>query len=171
MIDFVTALGRVLHDGSLRDAFVADPVAFVRGLGLMETDRDRFLRLVPADLEFQARVLLRKRFVLVRDVLPRTCENLGDDAWPEFLRHGRAVAPRSGAQTAEDAFGFSLHLMDCRPGALCPVEFNRCRFVREGSRIALHLVPSPRRARLPSIQVLFRRGPRRWREWRVSLAV
>ena len=97
MIDFVTALGRVLHDGSLRDAFVADPVAFVRGLGLAEADRDRFLRLVPADLEFQARVLLRKRFVLVRDILPRTCENLGDEAWPEFA--GTPYAVQIGLRT------------------------------------------------------------------------
>lgn len=171
MIDFVTAFGRVLHDGLLRDAFAADPVAFVRGLDLSEPDRARFLQLVPADLEFQARVLLRKRFVLVREVLPRTCENLGDDAWPEFSRHGRVVAPRGGAQTAEDAFGFSRHLMDCRPRALCPVEFNRCRFVRAGSRVAFHLVATPRQTRLPSLHVLFRRGPRRWREWMFSLAV
>ena len=64
-IDFITALGRVLQDGALRDAFALDPLALARRLDLRERDQPLFLQLDPADLEFQARVLVRKRFVLV----------------------------------------------------------------------------------------------------------
>ena len=170
-IDFVTALGRVLHDGALRDAFAADPAAFVGSLGLEGQDRAMFLRLAPADLEFQARVLLRKRFVLVRDLLPATCENLGADAWPEFARYGRVAAHGGKTQTAEDAFGFSRHLLAHRSQALCPAELNRCRFVQERRRAAFHIARPLDHAKRPALQVLCRIGRRRWREWTIYFAV
>src|SRR5687767_8469200 len=92
-IDFVTALGRVLCNGGLRDAFATDLVAVVWQIGLRESDRQAFLQLWPADLEFQANILLRKRFDVIRRTLPRTCRNLGRDAWLEFQPFARPSRP------------------------------------------------------------------------------
>lgn len=167
-LDFITALGRVLHDGAARDAFAADPAAYARSIALRETDVATFIRLDPADLEFQARVLLRKRYGLVREVLPRTCENLGGDAWPEFVRYGRSHAPAGTEQTTTDALGFTRHLGQARPAALCPLERKRCQFVLGRRSFALHFV---RCTHSPTLQVLRRQSETRWQEWLIYLSL
>src|SRR5947209_20154994 len=76
--DFITTLGRLLRDGNLRDAFAANAAATADFLGLSDAERSAFLSLKPDDLEFQARVLLRKRFEAVQRLLPLTCASLGE---------------------------------------------------------------------------------------------
>ena len=170
-IDFVTAFGRLLCDGGLRDAFAADPIAVVAQIRLRESDCAMFLQLRPSDLEFQARILLRKRFVLVRQALPRTCQNLGDDAWPEFQRYGRPGGPTGKEMITEDAVGFCQHLRQIRPAALCAVETNRFRFAQRRRAFAFHFVMAmgSRGSRRPAVQVFLRRQPGRWHEWLVYL--
>ncbi|MEO6567283.1 MAG: hypothetical protein ABIO94_00860 [Opitutaceae bacterium] len=165
-VDFITLLGRVLQDGALRDAFQADANAFVRHSALREEDRTSFVRLVPAELEAQARVLLRKRFDLVRRLLPETCRKMGRDAWFEFERYGRSAAPARAAEVARDAAAFSEHLRATHATALCLPEHNRARFVSAHRRLALHLVSvTPRnRTRRWGVQLLVRQRATRWRE-------
>ncbi len=168
-IDFITALGRVLHNGSLRDSFAADAPAFVRQIELREEDQASFLKLIPADLEFQARTLLRKRFDLVRHRLPKTCGAMGEAAWLEFVRYGRSHAPAGKYPALTDALGFAQYLTEARPDVLCRRELNRCRFALGPRRFALHLVAAQNRRQIPRLQILLRRRSNAWREWLIYL--
>jgi hypothetical protein len=171
-IDFITALGRLLQNGTLRDAFAADAVAFVREIDLGESHRPAFVRLVPADLEFQARVLLRKRFDSVREALPQTCRALGQEAWSQFQRYGRSNGPTGSNLACRDALGFAWHLFNARAAALCPLEFNRVQFAGKRRRLAFHFLlaaPTARAPRRPCAQLFLRVPSKRWHEWLVHL--
>jgi hypothetical protein len=163
--DFITALGRLLNDGALRDAFAADSVVVMRQLELRESDRAEFLRLAPGDLEFQARVLLRKRFDLVRRALPRTCGIVGADAWPEFFKFARCRPTGGGQGSATDALAFCDHLRDTRGLRVCAQERARVRFAGGRRRIAIHLASGP------VVQIFFRSRARRWHEWMIYFRV
>jgi hypothetical protein len=169
-IDFITALGRLLHNGSLRDAFAHNAGAFMREIDLRESDRAAFVRLAPADLEFQARVLLRKRFDHVQAALPQTCRALGGRAWPEFQRHGRSSAPTGPNAAMREARDFATHLARSGCPALHRAELNRVRFACEARRLAVYfvmMIPSAPTAqgRRPALQVLLRRRGQPWCEW------
>ncbi len=61
-IDFTTALGRLLKNSTLREAFARSPGETARLLPVGETDRDTFVALDPDGLELQARLIrTRKR--------------------------------------------------------------------------------------------------------------
>jgi hypothetical protein len=65
-IDFTRALGRLLTDSNLRDAFARSPGETARRLSVGEADRDSFVALDPNALELQAR-LVRARKRAFRD--------------------------------------------------------------------------------------------------------
>lgn len=170
--DFITALGRLLSAGKLRDAFSTDPMALAETMGLAGQDRAAFLQLVPEDLEFQATVLLRKRFDLVRVALPNSCSKMGPAAWIEFRVYGRSRGASTGSQQAEDVSGFCIHLAAVCPDALCPIELNRVRFAQGQRRCAFHFVKDmPVRDRhRAGVQIFLRRPRRGWHEWKIYLA-
>lgn len=154
----------------LRDAFVADPESVTKRLSVRACDRALVTGLVAADLEFQADVLLRKRFTLIRRTLAHTCERLGRAAWPEF----RAFARATDAPAERDAAGFCAHLAKSNSPALCPLEHNRSRFAHSGRRCALHLTmaaPPGARTRRPLVQLFLGGRGKRWHEWRVSIGL
>lgn len=157
-IDFTAALARLLTDGRLRDAFAVDPVATLDSLGVPATEQDAFRQLNPADLEFQARVLLHKRFEQIRSWLPSVCRRLDDAAWPMFEKFARTRPP--GNATSE-ALEFA-----CSTGAdrNCS-ELHRLRFITGSQRWSLAGVPDlPIRGRSRrGLQLLLRRGEQ-WRE-------
>lgn len=171
-VDFITALGRLLNDGAQRDAFAEDATAFVQDIGLRESDRAAFVRLAVPDLEFQAQVLLRKRFERVAAALPRTCELLGDVAWPQFLRQARS---RSSGETTSagskgDALAFAVELARRRHPALQRQEFNRARFACGAQWFAVHVTDGvPVSHDLPAakmgVQILLRSPRGRCHEW------
>lgn len=172
-IDFITVLGRLLRDGALRDAFATNPQAVAAQLDVRASDRAALLDLVPEDLEFQARVLLRKRLDAVRRVIPQTCRGLDAQAWPTFLDYARTTWPSGDDLTARDAFGFCRHLEQRHPGALCEAEWHRLRFALSKQRFAIHRVrwrTKQGKAR-PALQFFLRPGPSRWREWVIYFAV
>lgn len=140
-IDFITVLGRVLRDGKLRDEFARDAATFVQQSGLRAEDHVSFLQLDPVELEQQARVLLRKRFDLVRRFSPETCRALGNEAWTEFECYGRSSAPTGKHPAAEDAASFAEHLRTTRPGVVRMSEFVRARFVCRERRTAFFFGP------------------------------
>lgn len=166
-VDFVTALGRLLQSGPLRDKFAADAQAVADEMRIRASDRAAFLQLVPSDLEFQAVVLLRKRFDLIRRVLPRTCSGLGKRAWPEFQRYARACWPSGARATAEDALGFCAHLDAAEDGVVCALERHRARFVCESRRFSIRYVRTPRTIGIArgALQVFFRHRASHWHEW------
>jgi len=170
-IDFITALGRVLYDGAMRDAFVRDAGAFMESINLRESDRAAFLRLSPADLEIQARILLRKRFELVRRISPRTCQTLGPSAWNHFVVSCRSGSSRETEGAAQDANQFFAHLVRVQPASIYEAELNRSRFSNAQRRAAVHLIKRSENQWLPAIQLLIRLRPQGWREWQIYAGI
>ena len=98
-IDFVTALGRLLRDGNLRAAFTANPQGIANQINLRAHDCLLFVKLIPADLEFQAHILLRKRFELVQQLLPETGRRTGEHFWNLFYEYARTMAVNNNIGT------------------------------------------------------------------------
>lgn len=165
-IDFTTALGRLLVDASLREAFALDPLAVAEKLEVRAMDRTALAQLSPIELEVQARVLIGKRLDAVRALLPETCAHLGEALWERFCAYTRVGATLHASGPLEDTHGFAKYLLRGEPGALCTAEINRVRFAFERRRLRAHLVRA--RARGSSrrvLQVLIRTGEDAWREW------
>lgn len=170
-LDFITALARLLRDGTLRDDYARDPAVVARTLGVDADDLATFLALAPAELEAQAAVLLRKRFDLVRVALPRTLAACGEEAWPEFCRYARTIWPPAERTTARDALGFCVHLDRVRPGVACARERKRMEFFVGRARIAVtFLRAAPFRGGIrPGLVVFLRKRGDDWREWLVTV--
>ena len=165
-IDFTTAFGQLLCDGAMRDALATDPRAVAVRLNLRESDRAALAQLVPADLEFQADVLLRKRFNLVRRIVPETCGLLGAESWPVFHAYARTHWPAREQSAAHDAHDFCRHLQQRQPDSLCEAELNRLRFVFSSNRFAFHFIRRPHSCHQTkwALQLLLRFDRQRWRE-------
>jgi hypothetical protein len=166
-IDFITALGRLLRDGTLRDAFAASPEAVATQINLRQSDCPAFLQLVPEDLEFQARILLRKRLEQVRPLLPETVWRLGEHCWPQFLAYALTNWPDDSRAALQDAFQFCQCLRQPHPQWVCPSEWNRLRFALSGKHLSFQVLgrQSIRGKWRPQLQIFFRGRTPRWREW------
>ena len=164
--DFITVFGRLLRDGVMRDAFAADARALAAQLNLREQDYEALAQLVPADLEFQANVLLGKRFEVVGRMIPETCRRLGAEAWPVFRAYGRTHWPASEQSATHDAHDFCRHLQQQQPNPNCKAEVNRLRFALSETRFAVHFIARERLGNraTPALQLLFRFRRQRWRE-------
>ncbi len=174
-IDFTTAFGRLLRDGLLRDALAANPKVVLQQMEVRERDRSALLQLVAEDLEYQAVVLLRKRFGMVREILRQTIQRLGDDGWSVFHRYARSHWPPGGDLASTDARDFAVYLKKHRPESVCESEWNRLEFVRQQRRLALHWVrqattgqENGRRRRM--LQLLFWSGSSRQRRHELFLS-
>ena len=162
-IDFQLAFGRLLRDGRLRDRFASEPALAASLLGVTAASAEILRALNGADLEFQARVLLRKRSELVQRLMPRTFAALDVRAWPVFLAYARTFWPEEPNAALRDAAGFCRHLERTEPGVLSDTERNRMRFALTRGRLAIHFVRDlPIRGRLRrGLQTLLRlRGDR-----------
>lgn len=144
MMDLQRAIARLLQEGSLRDEFARNPSAAAAGLDLEPRDCAAFGRLVPEDVEFQARVLMRKRFHAVRALVPMTCENLGDAAWPRFVAYARN---HSESVVARDALAFC----GAEATKVSALERQRLEFILASHRFAYHWLSKP-----CSLQILLR---------------
>jgi hypothetical protein len=171
-IDFITALGRLLRDGLLRDAFHADPRAVAAQMDLRESDRDAFVRLNPEDLEFQAGVLIRKRFDTVQKFTPETFRRLGCEAWPRFSKYARSYWPAEKDSITKDAYEFCRNLLHGHQEFLCEAEWNRFQFIFGRRRFAVFCVRGIliRHKRRTVLQV-FVRSSARWHERLFFMAV
>lgn len=165
-IDFITALGRLLRDGRLRDAFVGDPATVAAQIHLRRTDLPAFLQLIPDELEFQARILLRKRFELTRTFLPETMRRLDDQGWPLFLEYGRANWPTEPRAGLHDAFQFCQRLDQLTPELVSKSERNRLQFALSNKHLAIHwhLLETMRGKARPMMQLFYRGRSPMWRE-------
>jgi hypothetical protein len=165
-IDFITALGRLLRDGSLRDAFAVDSGTVAAQMHLRRTDLSAFLQLIPDELEFQARILLRKRFELTRTLLPETTRRLGDQGWPLFFEYGRANWPAEPRAGLQDAFQFCQRLDQLTPETVRKSERNRLQFALSEKHLAIHwhLLETVRGKARPMMQLFYRGRSPMWRE-------
>jgi hypothetical protein len=157
-IDFITALGRLLGDGRLRSAFALDPRAVAAQLQLAPKDWPGWLALAPAELELQARILLRKRLALVRPLLPATTQRLGDALWPGFLECARNHWPAKQRPALDDARRFCRWLRQKNENLVLRSEWNRLQFSGAGKFLALHWLARETTSgwRWPGLQILFR---------------
>ena len=164
-IDLITALGRLLRDGNLRDAFAASPQAVAGRINLGRHDWPAFLQLVPEDLEFQARILLRKRLELVRQLLPETVRRLGENFRPHFLEYARVNWPDEPRAALHDAFQFCGRIKP--PQLVSKSEWNRLRFALSEKHLAVHclLRETLRGKTRLRLQVFFRGRSKQWREF------
>lgn len=165
-IDLITALGRLLRDGALRDALALNPASVVAKLDVREIDRQAIMQLIPEDLEFQARALLRKRLDAIRQLVPETCRRLGQEAWPAFHRYARTQWPAGRNPAVQDAYEFSRYLKNHHAGSLCGMEWNRLQFAQSRNRLSLRWVRRQAAAKAvgPMIQVFLRSRPEVWHE-------
>lgn len=166
-IDFITAFARLLRDGKLRDAFAANPQAVARQVHLRIADLPAWRQLIPADVEFQADVLLRKRLDWVKFFAPETCRRLGEKLWPNFRAFARENWPPENAAKIFDSFQFCERLKQQSPESVAAAEWNRLRFAISQRRLAFHRVQrtdSQQRTRR-GLQIFLRRRGRRWREY------
>lgn len=157
-LDFTTALARLLRDGALRDEFRENGNALADAWNLGGEERASILALDPDDLDFQARVLLRKRYSQIEHIIPATCRALGADAWPVFYAYARTRWPEDELR---DAHAFCMFVKERNPEVLCTAEWNRLNFITGTRRIAFHLAG-------PALQILLRRRNGGWREWAVN---
>lgn len=165
-IDFITALGRLLRDGNLRDAFATNPQAVAIQINLRRADWPAFLQLAPADLEFQAHILLRKRLELVRPLLPETARRLGGNFWPQFHEYARNHWPDEPRAALQDALQFCARLRQS-PQTVSESEWNRLWFARSKKHLAVcgRWRETVRGKTHPQLQIFFRGRTQRWREF------
>ncbi|MBL4845395.1 MAG: hypothetical protein JKY65_07715 [Planctomycetes bacterium] len=115
-LDVVTALGRLLSDGSQRASFVADREAWLDALDL-EDGADLLRGLDAGELEAQARVLLEKRASEVAERLPRTRPRLGERFAELFAQFAQTGWPRGHLRHLHDARAFLRWLRQAAPEA------------------------------------------------------
>ncbi len=166
-IDFITAFARLLRDGKLRKVFAANPEAAARQVHLREADLPSWMQLIPADVEFQADVLLRKRLDLVKLFTPETCRRLGEKLWPTFRSFARENWPPENAANFFDAYQFCERLKQQQSGSVVAVEWNRLRFAFSKCRLAFHSVrmPDARRRTRRGLQFFLRGRGCQWGEY------
>jgi hypothetical protein len=166
-IDSITALGRLLRDGSLRDAYAAQPSQTVDTMCVTQTQRAALLDLKAEDLEFQAQVLLRKRYQTVSALIPLTCSSFGESAWACFMEYARDHWPAGNQIEVLDARDFVQHLRQKHGASVAHSETNRIRFALGMKRISFHFL---KRIRLRNrerraVQVFLRLASGRWNEY------
>jgi hypothetical protein len=167
--DFLEAFSHLLRDGNLRDACAREPARTAGLLGVTSASAEILQGLKAEDLEFQARVLLRKRYDLVRRLVPRTCAALDASAWPVFYGYARLCWPEEPRADLHDAAGFCRHLERRNPKVLSGAEKNRMLFALARNRLAFHFVRDlPIRGRVRwGLQILVRYPDSAWHEYAV----
>jgi hypothetical protein len=165
-IDLITALGRLLHDGPLRDAFAQQPLRVVEQLGVRAADRPALIAISFADLEYQAKILLRKRFDLVKRFVPSTIAKLGEQGWPHFFAYARIYWPEGPDKELSDAAEFCRYCTRKNVISISRIELNRLNFALDKRRFQVHLVcdlPARNCSRW-KLQIFMRRSSKRWSE-------
>lgn len=142
-----------------------DPERAVTSIGAAEADRPLLASLKPDDLEFQAEVLLRKRWSAVRVLMPDTVARLAEDGWRRFRSYARLTWPEGRGGAEWDAARFCDWLRRVTPDSLNVAESNRVRFASGSNCIKLSWAPDLKvRGRVRSGWQVFLRTSRKRRE-------
>lgn len=172
-IDFPTALARLLRDGALRDRFACDQEAVIRELGVLPEEAGSFRQFSSDDLEYQAAILIRKRFDACRYFLRGTLAKLGNDAFAIFSSYARLSWPESHRREFEDADAFILFLRKKLPSMVSRMDENRLRFLQRNRRVAVNWsseIPARRRFRR-GWQIFYRNWRGGFHEWTVAFGL
>jgi len=157
--EFSEALGRLLTDGQLRDDFAIDPDGVISSLCQDALVQAQLLRLKIEELEAQAEVLLRKRFDVIKRMLPHLVARLERNAWPLFRQYART----RWLPASQDALTFAEYARSEVPSHVDTREINRLRFALE-PRPSLKLHWVTLRPSRPALQILIRFRKDTWRE-------
>jgi len=168
-IDFVTALGRLLHDAGLREAFREDRTRAVEALNVRAQDNQTLLGLAADELEFQARILLKKRLNTIRRWTPITCDRLGEQLWATFVDYSNTLSSLSDA--TQDAYCFAKYVAVEAPAAMCCSEMERLRFATGRARFCMRFTRDAGGSMLGgrALQIFVRWSGSGWKEWRVGI--
>lgn len=168
-IDFVTALGRLLKDARLREAFREDSARTVEALNVRATDRRTVLQLVPDEVEFQAGILLKKRLSTIRRWTPITCDRLGERLWATFVDYSNTLSSLGDA--TKDAYCFAKYVAVAAPAAMCCSEMDRLRFATGRARFCMRFTRNLGASMLGgrALQIFVRWSDSGWKEWRVGM--
>jgi hypothetical protein len=162
--EFTEALGRLLTDGQLRDDFAVNPDGVISSLCKNALVQAKLVNLKIEELEAQAEVLLRKRFEVIKGILPGLVCRLDLKAWPLFRQYARSrwlAAPQDALDFAEYAYAQNSSKIDIR-------EMNRLRFaLQPGPTVKLFWITLGET--YPAIQILVRSKKLHWRELVLSL--
>lgn len=134
---FCEALGKILSDRSLREAFLRDPNDCASRLSLQSQDVPAFIRMSTDEIQRQAQTLLKKRFHEVSKWLPATISRLGAAAWTDFRDYAELEWPQGHNRHLRDAIGFGEHLQRSRRRELSTREFHRLRFRDSSQKLRL----------------------------------
>ncbi|PTY03421.1 hypothetical protein DB346_05935 [Verrucomicrobia bacterium LW23] len=154
---YLRVLTALLLNGGRRDEFAHDPDATLRLLGADDAVTAALRGLVPRRLEEQAVVLLRKRYVLLPEILPEFFERLGEQrGWEMFQKEARDI----WRPAEQDALHFlTFAQKHVAPAFASEVEWNLWRFLADDADfIRLHVLwPADRL--IPALQLLIRQAP------------
>ena len=111
MTDLTMAIGRLLSDASLRDEFRNDPVSVAEKIDLQPDHVAMFVGLDIDQIESQATTLLSKRWNEVRQLIPGTVSDLGDEARDLFMFYANQHWPEGHRRHPLDAYQFLQFLI------------------------------------------------------------
>lgn len=111
MTDLTTAIGQLLSDASLRDEFRNCPNSVADQIDLRSDHVAMFVELDIEQIENQAATLLSKRWNEVRQLIPATVSDLGDEAKDLFMFYANQNWPEGHRRHPLDAFQFMQFLI------------------------------------------------------------
>ena len=165
--DLTRAMGRLLTDRSLRDAFRSDAQSVADSFRLSEVERAALISLDPDQLDEQAAGLIAKRQTEVALLIPSTWQRLGSAAAALFVEFAESFWPSGFQRHAIDAVEFGRFLIGRKPNDLDRAEWNETRFALQRFPVLIAWVAdvkSQKKQHRRAIQVLIR-WRRKTRQW------
>lgn len=170
--DLVTAVGRLLTDRRLLEAFAADPDRVASRLGLTGSARCLLSSLNPTELRCQADALIAKRLHEVARILPATLQRLGPDGERLFREYAANYWPQGHSRHFEDSVRFADYVARISPRAVDRAEVMIARFRNRGARFAVHWLRSSGASSCkPGVLLLFRGRGGRLHRWILELGL
>jgi hypothetical protein len=159
-IDLTSALGKLLSDPSLREAFALDSKLVAQKLALRKEDFAAFVSLDPMEIEVQAQTLIKKRLHGVRQLLPKTFTALQNDSVLLFEKYAPTYWPEGQTRYIQDANHFMNYLIEKKDSRICKLERNFLHFNFGRQHLACHFITNSilNGKRRNAFQVLYR-GP------------
>lgn len=124
-VDLTTAIGHLLSDASLREEFRRSPIAVATTINLDADHVAMFIQLNISQIEDQAATLLNKRWNEVRSLIPKTVQDLGEEAQDLFMFYANQNWPKGHRRHPLDAFQFLQFLISNKIHRPCGMELKR----------------------------------------------
>jgi glucan biosynthesis protein len=129
-VDLTTAIGRLLSDAGLRTVFRGSPNVAAEMINLDTKDVAMFIQLDISQIEDQAATLLNKRWNEVRSLIPKTVQDLGEEAHDLFMFYANQNWPEGHRRHPLDAFQFLQFLIGNKIHRPSGMELKRVRWMK-----------------------------------------